>query len=111
MLIEFARGDFKSLSISITGFAGKIEQIYFTVKENANSDKILLQKSIGKGIEYSEEIQKYVLKFEPQDTDSLEMNKVYGFDFELYAEKGNLKRTFVGQLHLTNEYTHTKDEV
>ena len=76
-----------------------------------NSDKVLLQKSIGNGIEFSEEIQKYVLKFEPQDTDNLEMNKVYGFDFELYAEKGNLKRTFVGQLHLTNEYTHTKDEV
>lgn len=111
MLIEFARGDYKSLSISITGYAGKIEKIYFTVKENANSDKILLQKSLGNGIEYSEEIKKYVLKFEPGDTDNLEMNKVYGFDFEIYAEKGNFKRTFVGQLHLTNEYTHMKDEV
>lgn len=111
MLIEFARGDYKSLSISVTGYAGKIEEIYFTVKENANSSKVLLQKSIGNGIEYSEEIQKYVLKIEPTDTDNLEMNRIYGFDFEICAENGNFKRTFTGQLHLTNEYTHTKDEV
>lgn len=111
MLIEFARGDYKSLSINVNGYAGKIENIYFTLKEKASSSEVLLQKKIGNGIEYSEEIKKYVLKFEPKDTDNLEMNKTYGFDFEIYAEKGNFKRTFTGQLHLTSEYTHTKDEV
>lgn len=111
MLIEFPRGDYKSLSITITGYAGKIEKLYFTVKENANSSNVILQKKIGDGIEYSEEIKKYVLKFEPGDTDKLEMNKIYGFDFEVVAEKKKLKKTFTGQFHLTNEYTHTKDEV
>ena len=111
MLIEFPRGDYKSLSITITGYAGKIEELYFTVKENANSNQVILQKKIGDGIEYSEEITKYVLKLEPGDTDELEMNKIYGFDFEIVAEKKKLKKTFTGQFHLTNEYTHAKDEV
>lgn len=111
MLIEFPRGDYKSLSITITGDAGKIEELYFTVKENANSSKVVLQKKIGDGIEYSDEIKKYVLKFEPSDTDNLEMNKIYGFDFEVLAEHKKLKKTFIGQFYLTSEYTHTKDEV
>ena len=111
MLIEFPRGDYKSLSITITGYSGKIEELYFTVKENANSSKVVLQKKIGDGIEYSDEIKKYVLKFEPSDTDNLEMNKIYGFDFEVLAEHKKLKKTFTGQFYLTSEYTHTKDEV
>lgn len=111
MLIEFPRGDYKSLSITITGYAGKIEELYFTVKENANSSKVVLQKKIGDGIEYSDEIKKYVLKFEPSDTDNLEMNKIYGFDFEVLAEHKKLKKTFIGQFYLTSEYTHMKDEV
>lgn len=111
MLIEFPRGDYKSLSITITGYAGKIEELYFTVKENANYSKVVLQKKIGNGIEYSDEIKKYVLKFEPSDTDNLEMNKIYGFDFEVLAEHKKLKKTFTGQFYLTSEYTHTKDEV
>jgi len=111
MFIEFPRGDYKSLTITITGYAGAIEQIYFTVKENANSSEAILQKKIGDGIEYSEELGKYVLKFEPGDTDKMEMNCIYGFDFEVIAEDGNLKKTFVGQFHLTNEYTHTGNEV
>ena len=111
MLIEFPRGDYKSLSITITGYAGKIEELYVTVKENANSSKVVLQKKIGNGIEYSDEIKKYVLKFEPSDTDNLEMNKIYGFDFEVLAEHKKLKKTFTGQFYLTSEYTHTKDEV
>ena len=85
--------------------------MYFTVKENANSSKVVLQKKIGDGIEYSDEIKKYVLKFEPSDTDNLEMNKIYGFDFEVLAEHKKLKKTFTGQFYLTSEYTHTKDEV
>lgn len=111
MLIEFPRGDYKSISITISGYAGTIEELYFTVKENANSKNVLLQKKIGNGIEYSEDIKKYVLKFEPQDTDNLEMNKIYGFDFEIVAENKKLKKTFTGQFHLTNEYTHVEDEV
>ena len=111
MLIEFHRGDYKSISITISGYAGHIEELYFTVKENANSKKVLLEKKIGDGIEYSEDIKKYVLKFEPKDTDNLEMNKLYGFDFEIIAENKKLKKTFTGQFHLTNEYTHVEDEV
>lgn len=111
MLIEFPRGDYKSISITISDYAGNIEELYFTVKENANSKNVLLQKKIGNGIEYSEDIKKYVLKFEPQDTDNLEMNKIYGFDFEIVAENKKLKKTFTGQFHLTNEYTHVEDEV
>lgn len=111
MLIEFPRGDYKSYSITITGFEGTIEELYFTVKKKASDSEYVLQKHIGDGIEYSSEIEKYVLKFEPEDTDNLEMNTIYGCDFEIYAEHGNFKKTFTGQLYLTSEYTHTGNEV
>jgi len=111
MLIEFPRGDYKSVQIKITGFTGVIQQIYFTVKKKATDKVVLLQKKIGDGIEYSEETGKYILTFEPEDTDSMEMNKIYGCDFELFAENGKFKKTFQGQFHLTNEYTHKGDEL
>lgn len=111
MFIEFPRGDHKSLTITVSGYAGTIEQIYFTLKDKASSDKALLHKKIGNGIEYSDEVGKYVITFLPEDTDNLEMDKLYGYDCEVVAEKGRLKKTFVGQFYLTKEYTHKKDEV
>lgn len=61
--------------------------VYFTVKENPNTDEYVFQKRLGNGITYSEEDQFYVVDIQPEDTEQL-VYKDYFYDFTIVRNTG-----------------------
>lgn len=61
--------------------------IYFTVKENPNTDEYVFQKRLGDGITYSEENQYYFIDIQTDDTESMEY-KDYFYDIAIVRNNG-----------------------
>lgn len=112
MEIRMARGDMTKKTILLknssgTAYATAPDEIYFTVKRNANDHDYLFQKRINEGIVLIEP-GKYQLVILPEDTDPLKFG-TYDFDFEIVKE-GEIKQTFDGTLVLAKEVTHHYNE-
>lgn len=61
--------------------------IYFTVKENPNTDEYVFQKRLGDGIAYSEENQCYFIDIQTDDTEPMEY-KDYFYDIAIVRNNG-----------------------
>lgn len=112
MDLEFIRGDTQFIKFPLTSEDGNPielnnnEKLYFTVKQNANSKKVLIQKKYPTDMEYSEGY--YYFTLTSQDTSNLNYG-TYEFDIELKSD--NYVRTLaMGTLTLTEEITHRRDE-
>lgn len=86
------------------------EQLYFTVKTDSNSNKVLIQKRKNEGIELGEDGY-YHTTIEPRDTNNLEYG-TYVYDIQLKStnEKTFVKTLFNGTITLTDEVTWEVDE-
>lgn len=86
------------------------EQLYFSVKTDANSNKVLFQKRKNKGIELGEDGY-YHITIEPADTNSLDYG-TYVYDIQLKSTnpKVIVKTLFNGTITLTEEVTWEVDE-
>ena len=112
MEIRMARGDMEMRTILLKNSSGTAystvpDEIYFTVKKNANDHDYLFQKRLDSGIVFVE-TGKYQLVILPEDTDGLKFG-TYDFDFEIVKD-GEIKKTFDGTLILGKEVTHHYNE-
>ena len=114
---EFTRGDtyqLKKFRVTDNNKAvlnlTSSEQLYFTMKKDANSKKVLLQKRIGEGIELREDGY-YHITMEPSDTNDLKYED-YQYDIQLKSTypKELVKTLINGTITLTEEITWKGDE-
>lgn len=96
-----------ALNITFTNLPTTITKMYFTVKENYDSN-VILQKTLDSGITVSNNV--YTVTINPSDTELFEMNKKYGYDIKIVME--NVEKTVVqGIFSIENTYTKQADEV
>lgn len=108
--IEIPKQDYQIISVSIKkdGKATKLNDndlIFMTVKSYANSDKILMQKSLENGIRYNEITNKYDIEINSIDTKDFLMGKIYGYDITIYYDKNKPKQKILGDFKITDKYT------
>lgn len=113
---EFTRGDTTLLKkFRIKDKNGEVlnltsnEQLYFTLKTDANSKNVILQKTIGNGIEFKDGY--YHIIMETNDTNELPYAD-YQYDIELKSiyPKEIVKTIINGTITLTDEITWKGDE-
>ena len=113
--MEIVRGDNKSFKFQRKDKNGVVittqpDEIYFTVKKDSTFSDALIQKSLKAGtITYDKPTQYYSFELTPSDTDNLSYGE-YGYDIEIIVG-GKKKTIVVGKLKVTEEYTHTINEV
>jgi hypothetical protein len=112
MDIEFTRGDTQVFKFQIKdGKENPIaltseDKLYFTVKQNSNSEEILLQKIYPENIEYLDGYFTFIITSE--DTSNL-MYGTYNYDIEF--KSGDYVKTLgQGTITLTDEITFRSDE-
>lgn len=112
MDLEFTRGDTQVLKFQLKDklenviSLGLDDIIYFTVKKNQNSSKVLIQKRYPDDIVYQDGYFIFILKTE--DTSDLAYG-TYQYDIEL--KSGDYVKTLgFGSITLTDEITHRRDE-
>ncbi len=112
MDLEFTRGDTQVLRFQLKDAEdnlielGEGDKLYFTVKQNENSEEALIQKQYPEDIEYSEGYYNFVLNSE--DTSDLAYGS-YQYDIEL--KSGDYVKTLgFGTITLTEEITHRGNE-
>lgn len=112
MDLELTRGDTKFYRFKIKDKIGNSVQLsekdrlYFTVKENQDSTKVIIQKTYPKDIKCSNGY--FIFELSSDDTADLE-TKTYQYDIELKTDK-YIKTLGFGTITLTGEITHRGDE-
>lgn len=114
MEITMARGDLETRTFRVNGpdrspFLNAFDNIYMTVKKFAEDKKYIFQKRLSDGGIMQVDDGVYQFTIMPDDTDGLAFGD-YDFDIELVIN-GELKKTYLGVLHLTKEVTHHSNEV
>lgn len=112
MDLEFTRGDTQFVRFALKdGEENVIEpsaedSLYFTVKQNANSSKVLIQKKYPDSISYTDGYFCFCL--DSEDTSILP----YGtFQYDIELMSGDYVKTLgFGTITLTEEITHRGDE-
>lgn len=112
MDLEFTRGDTQFLKFQLKDGLGNAiipstdDVLYFTVKQNQNSSKVLIQKKYPDDIEYQDGY--FIFTLNSEDTSSLAYGS-YQYDVEL--KSGDYVKTLgFGTITLTDEITHRRDE-
>ena len=114
MEIRMARGDLETRNIKLKTKSGDPYEllpndIYFTVKKNANDKDYVFQKRLSDGTIIYVGIGEYAFSIQPEDTDGLSFGT---YDFDIEVVKNNaVKKTFCGTLVLSKEVTHHYNEV
>ena len=109
--MQITRGDTKRYRFKRYDMNGNVitnvaDSVHFTVKKTPCC-KVVLQKSLGKGITYDEETNYYYIDINPEDTENLDFD-TYGFDIEIIA--GDIVTTVcVGKIVIGVEYTNRRD--
>lgn len=115
MDLEFTRGDTQILKLQIKDLDGNIlkltenDELYFTLKQNANSEEVLLQKTLkNNGINLKED-NFYYITLKPEDTSNLGYG-TYTYDIEVKSNDF-VKTLILATITLTEEVTWKGDEV
>lgn len=114
MDLEFTRGDTQVLKFQIKDNSGNVlslsenDKLYFTVKKSATSDEVVMQKTVGKGIELKEDGY-YYITIDTEDTAELDYG---GYMYDIEIKSGKLVKTLIlATLTLTEEVTWKGDEI
>lgn len=116
MEIRMARGDLETRTIKLKTKSGEVygmypNDIYFTVKKNANDHDYIFQKRLSNDTIVYVGQGEYRFTIQPEDTDGLPFG-TYEFDIEVVkSDTTNVKKTFCGTLVLAKEVTHHYNEV
>lgn len=109
------RGDTKYLILKLNYLSGETVEynpnakIFFTVKSNPNNTDFILQKKIGSGIEYLDNIQSYRVKIYASDTSNMPLG-IYYYDVAVIIEDDEYTVT-KGKFILEYDVTHPENEV
>ena len=102
IVFEFFRGDTYTRDFAISGWSLPISEMYFTVKENVENKKVLVQKTLNNGITLVDENEEgkktYNLSICCTDTDNMKIDKDYVFDIEMHSLGTNgevIKKTII----------------
>lgn len=111
-MISFFRGDTYSFKFQRKRNGQVIEdlpkQIYFSVKDNYYTKKLIFQKKLNEGI-VKQDDNYYVCTINPDDTDGLDYVE-YNYDIEVVTD--TYKKTIAsGLLNLKKETTFVENEV
>ena len=117
VLFSFYRGDTYQRDFTVTGWSFPISKVYFTVKEDTEKKKPVLQKTLNNGITLvSDEdgIKTFNLMICCTDTDHMKTGDDYVFDIEIHSKGINgevLKKTIItGIVRLKGSATRTCNE-
>lgn len=112
MDLEFTRGDTQFIKFQLKDGEGNAiepsidDVLYFTVKQNANSSKVLIQKKYPDSMNYTDGY--FCFSFDSEDTSNLPYG-TYQYDIEL--KSGDYVKTLgFGTITLTEEITFRGDE-
>lgn len=111
--IEIPKMDYQIIEISLkeNGIETNLsdtDNIYFTVKRNANDIEPIIQKSLNNGITYNEETKKYEIEITSENTEKMSMGEnagIYGYDITIYYDGNKPKQKVIGQLKIGTKYT------
>lgn len=79
--------------------------IYMTVKEDYSSEENEFQKSLDNGITYNDELQRYEIEINSNDTAELMINTDYGYDITIFYGGNKPKQKVKGQFKIGKKYT------
>ena len=112
MDLEFIRGDTQYIKFQLKDGEGNLiqlsetDKLYFTVKQNSNSEEVMFQKEYPNDIQYEDEYYKFVINSE--DTSGMSYG-TYSYDIEL--KSGDYVKTLIiGSMTITEEITFKGDE-
>lgn len=114
-VIEFPRGDLFAfpLTVILDDANGPTDAdfIWFTVKKYYEDTEVIFQKTLQDGNIIRVNEGHYVIRIEPEDTETLDFGQ---YDFDIQCMKGEFpvqfKNTIYGHMILTAEVTHKGDE-
>lgn len=115
MDLEFIRGDTQILKLQIKDQDENVlklvedDELYFTVKQNANSEDVLLQKTLKNGGIVLKEDNFYYITLKSEDTSNLNYG-TYTYDIEVKSNDF-VKTLILATITLTEEVTWKGDEV
>jgi hypothetical protein len=114
MDLEFPRGDTKKFKFKLKDKNGEDisltpgDMLYFTVKQDPNTNARVIHKKLGSGIELGDDGY-YHVTLTSNDTAELAYGG-YGYDIELKSSTGLVQTLTIGNIVLTEEYTWKGDE-
>ena len=111
--IEIPKMDYQIIEIvlrenEIETTLDETDEIYFTVKRNANDISPIFQKSLNNGITYNEETKKYEIEITSEDTEKMQMGEnagIYGYDITIYYGGNKPKQKVIGHFKIGTKYT------
>lgn len=114
MDLEFIRGDTQVIKFPLMDKnenrvkLTENDNLYFTVKQNSNSEDVLIQKRYPESINYDDTSGYYFFTIESEDTSEMPYG-TYSYDIEL--KSGTFVKTLgSGSITLTEEVTFRGDE-
>jgi hypothetical protein len=110
LCINLPRGDIRHVKFKVLSGGEEfteLDEIYFTVKSNTKTEKIIFQKKLSSGDIVLGEDGFYHFTIYDTDTDDLSYG-VYRFDIEIVGDE--IKQTKLGTLELTEEVTFAANE-
>lgn len=117
ILFEFYRGDTYQRDFTLAGWSLPVSKAYFTVKEDTEKKKAVLQKTLNNGITLvSDEngVKTFNLTICCTDTDLMKTDVDYIFDIEIHSNGINgevIKKTIItGIVRLKASATKTCNE-
>ena len=110
LYIEMPRGDIRHIKFKVYSDGKEftdLDEIFFTVKSNAKTEKIIFQKKLSTEEITLEEDGFYHFTILDTDTNDLGYG-CYKFDIEILGDE--IKQTKIGTLELTEEVTFASNE-
>lgn len=104
--IEYIRGDSCFLRIKFKSYEGRIDKMFFTVRENETLRKII--KFFDNGIKKQED-GTYIITLNPSDTNSMTPQFEYNYDIEIIIDDF-VKTIAIGKMILEQDQTLPQDE-
>ena len=116
-IFEFYRGRTYQRDFTISEWSLPISKVYFTVKENTEFKKPILQKTLGDGITLVDDengIKTFSLLIDATDTDHMKTEFDYTFDIAIHSEYEDgyvvKENAITGILRLKSSATTTINE-
>ena len=104
--IEYIRGDSHYIQIKFKSYDGRIDKMFFTVRQDETLRKII--KSLDNGIELKED-GSYIITLNPEDTNSMTPEYEYKYDIEIIIDDF-VKTIALGNMILEQDQTLPNDE-
>ena len=79
--------------------------IYFSVKKTVADDDYVIQKSLEDGISYNEELEKYFIELNYEDTVELDMNSSFLYDLVIYYNGEKPVQKLIGKFSIKPKIT------